>query len=70
LYGSSFRVGEARGRLEPWPEDIGGAVRSEHVPDWVLATTHPSAVLRSRNRDEDYEQLVRDIRVAVEALAG
>jgi uracil-DNA glycosylase family 4 len=70
LYGSSFRVGAARGRLEDWPEDIGGSVRSEHVPEWVLATTHPSAVLRSRNRDEDFELFVRDLRVAADTLAS
>jgi uracil-DNA glycosylase len=70
LYGSSFRVGAARGRLEDWPEDIGGSVRSEHIPEWVLATTHPSAVLRSRNRDEDFELFVRDLRVAADTLAS
>lgn len=68
LYGSSFRVGETRGRLQDWPEDFGGAVRSEFDPEWVLPTTHPSAVLRSRDRDEDYELLVRDLRVAHDAL--
>jgi hypothetical protein len=26
-----------------------------------MATVHPSAVLRSRNRDEDYEAFVRDL---------
>jgi DNA polymerase len=65
LLGASFRVGEQRGRLLPWPEPEGGA---SHPPDWVLATTHPSAVLRSRRRDEDYEQLVTDLRVAHDAL--
>ncbi len=70
LYGSSFRVGETRGRLQDWPEDFGGAVRSEFDPGWVLPTTHPSAVLRSRDRDEDFELLVRDLRVAHDALAG
>jgi uracil-DNA glycosylase family protein len=68
LYGSSFRVGESRGTLREWPEDFGGSSRAEHVPDWVLTTTHPSAVLRSRNRDEDYELLVQDLRLAADAL--
>ena len=66
LYGSSFRVGDARGTLQGWPEDL----PSRHVPGWVLTTMHPSGVLRSRNRDEDYQALVRDLRVAAEALAG
>lgn len=70
LYGPSFRVGEARGRRQDWPADIGGAAHSAHVPEWVVATVHPSAVLRSRNRDEDYDLLVRDLLVASEGLAG
>jgi uracil-DNA glycosylase len=68
LYGSSFRVGDARGQRQAWPEDIGGAARSAHVPEWVVTTTHPSAVLRSRQRDADYELLVRDLHVVRQAL--
>jgi uracil-DNA glycosylase len=70
LYGPSFRVGEARGRRQDWPADIGGAAHSAYVPEWVLPTAHPSAVLRSRDRDEDYRLLVRDLRVAADALTG
>ncbi len=66
LLGTSFRVGEQRGRLLPWPEPESGA--TSHPPDWVLATTHPSAVLRSRRRDEDYEHLVMDLQVAHDGL--
>jgi uracil-DNA glycosylase len=68
LYGSSFRVGETRGHLQDWPDTIGGVEVGDKRPEWALPTTHPSAVLRSRNRDEDYQQLVRDLRVAVDAL--
>ncbi len=64
LYGSSFRVGERRGRLGSWPGDR-HAVPEE--PDWVLATTHPSAVLRSRTREEDYAAFVADLQVAAHA---
>jgi len=66
LYGTGFRVGEARGEIRPWP-DIGDA-DDRHGPDWALATTHPSAVLRSRNRQDDFEQFVKDLRVAAKAL--
>ena len=74
LYGSSFRVGEVRGRLIDWPEprDPAHADRVAEAaarPSWVLPTTHPSAVLRSRNRQEDYEALVGDLEVARQALA-
>ena len=60
VFGSSFRVGEARGRPMDWPADVPLA----HPPDWVLATTHPSAVLRTRDREEAYAALVADLKVA------
>jgi DNA polymerase len=69
LYGRSFRVGEVRGRLIDWPR----AQQDETPPgrpEWVLATTHPSAVLRSRSRAEDYAALVADLRVARDALSS
>lgn len=67
VYGPSFRVGEQRGRLLDWPD---GAPVVRHPPAWVLATTHPSAVLRSRDRDDLYAALVADLRVAADALDG
>jgi DNA polymerase len=61
LLGSSFRVGSMRGkRLEVPDIDC----------DWVVATTHPSAVLRAPDRDAAYDGLVDDLRVAADALAG
>ena len=67
LFGSSFKVGEQRGRLLDWPADL---VAVRHAPAWVLATVHPSAVLRSRERDEMYDGLVADLRVGANALGG
>lgn len=64
LFGSSFRVGQSRGRLVAWPD----AFPVAHRPAWVLPTAHPSAVLRSKRRTEDRERLVADLRVAAEAL--
>lgn len=66
LFGSSFRVGDRRGRLLDWPTDTYPVRRPA---DWVLATTHPSAVLRSEQRDEVYAGLVADLAVAAGALA-
>jgi uracil-DNA glycosylase family protein len=68
LYGASFRVGELRGRLIDWPEPQQPDPPRAR-PDWVLPTTHPSAVLRSRSRDEDYAGLVADLVVAREACS-
>ena len=64
LFGSSFRVGGTRGALVDWPE----AFPVEYTPRWVLPTTHPSAVLRSRTRDEDLAAFVADLKVAAAAL--
>jgi uracil-DNA glycosylase len=57
LFGSKFRVGAARGEVL----DFDGRA--------VVATIHPSAVLRVRepaDRDEQYAGLVADLRRAVE----
>ncbi|MDH2413621.1 UdgX family uracil-DNA binding protein [Nocardioides sp. CER19] len=65
LYGSGFKVGERRGVLDSWPRE------SEAAPAWVLATTHPSAVLRAREaRGATYDGLVADLRVAASSLTG
>ncbi len=62
LYGASFKVGECRGRRLAWPEDR----PVDAPPAWVLATTHPSAVLRARDqRQAAYDGLVADLRLAV-----
>jgi uracil-DNA glycosylase family protein len=67
VYGSSFRVGAARGSLQAWPDGT-PPKPSQGRPDWVLTTIHPSAVLRSRTRNEDFDQLVADLHVAAREL--
>ena len=69
VYGPSFRVGESRGQVRAWPQAAGEAPAPPGLPDWVVATTHPSAVLRSRERDRDYEAFVHDLTVAADALS-
>ena len=66
VYGASFRVGESRGRVRDWPTSFAVA----RPPAWVLATTHPSAVLRADDRRSAYEGLVADLRVAAERLSA
>lgn len=62
VHGSAFKLTEARGRAMDWPE----AYDVSPTPAWVLATLHPSAVLRSRERATAYDGLVADLRVAAE----
>ncbi|MEV6734271.1 MULTISPECIES: UdgX family uracil-DNA binding protein [unclassified Streptomyces] len=69
LLGSSFRVGEQRGLLLPMPPvaalDGGEAVAGTGQ---LLATIHPSAVLRSGDRESAFSGLVADLSVAATAL--
>ncbi len=64
VYGPTFRVGASRGTALPWPQER----LTLAAPPVCVATTHPSAVLRSRTRDADLEALVSDLRAAA-ALA-
>src|SRR3954465_2699096 len=76
LFGPSFRVTKSRGVLLPWPasaQDPEAFTRAEDgAPSsaFAVATIHPSAVLRSQDRDAAYAGLVSDLQVAVKALAG
>ncbi|MGP4044727.1 UdgX family uracil-DNA binding protein [Streptomyces sp. 2A115] len=60
LLGSSFRVTQQRGTL--LEEEIHG--RKERV----VATLHPSSVLRADDREAAYRGLVSDLKVAARAL--
>jgi DNA polymerase len=82
LFGSTFRVSKRRGELIPMPDlDALGtpaaarqAEAAERSGDtgWhgarVVATIHPSAVLRAEDREAMYEGLVEDLKVAAMAL--
>jgi DNA polymerase len=50
--GKSFKVTQQRGK----PLD-------SELADLVLATIHPSAILRAENRDEMFAGLVKDLRL-------
>ncbi len=60
LLGSSFRVTHVRGTV--LEEEIHGHRRR------LVPTVHPSAVLRSDDRDAAYQGLVSDLKVAARAL--
>jgi uracil-DNA glycosylase len=74
LISPSFRITQERGRLMPWaPPGLADADDEEDSPHqmWMLATTHPSAVLRvpDENRGPAYDELVKDLKVVAGALA-
>lgn len=58
LFGPAFRVTRQRGLLFPRQGNAG----------WMMATNHPSAVLRADDRDAAYAALVADLRVAAAAV--
>ncbi|MFI6759585.1 UdgX family uracil-DNA binding protein [Micromonospora sp. NPDC050417] len=82
LLGPSFRVTRERGVLLPWPESAQRpadftrppAAANGRVgpvePTRLLATIHPSAVLRADDREEAYAGLVADLTVVARALAA
>ncbi|MEU4568575.1 UdgX family uracil-DNA binding protein [Micromonospora sp. NPDC023956] len=80
LLGPAFRVTRQRGELLPWPAsaqhpedftrvpvDSAGRV-ADAPPARLLATIHPSAVLRADNQEIAYRGLVADLTVAARAL--
>ena len=77
LISPSFRITKDRGQLLPWtPPGVGEvepADEDEDAPSqtWMLATTHPSAILRTPDeaRDAAYDALVADLKVVARALA-
>jgi DNA polymerase len=72
LLGSTFRVTRQRGVLLPWPPEQGPWAKDEDgavQAGYILATIHPSAVLRADDREGAYQGLVTDLRVVAGALS-
>ena len=77
LLGPSFRVTRQRGEVLPWPDAAqhpddfrtaplhGG---QEVPPGKLVATIHPSAVLRADNREVAFNGLVDDLKVVAKVL--
>jgi uracil-DNA glycosylase len=70
LLGPSFRITRQRGQLMPFEStllDEDAAVKAT----WIIATMHPSAVLRvpDAERPAAYDALVADLKVAAKVLA-
>jgi uracil-DNA glycosylase len=82
LISPSFRITKDRGQLLPWtPPGLPAPPVTDEADDdepdeaapaqvWVLATTHPSAILRTPDeaRDAAFAALVADLRVVAHAL--
>jgi DNA polymerase len=66
LLGPGFRLTRHRGELQQWPPAKGPFSSSELRVHSVLATIHPSAVLRadSAGREKLYDGLVSDLELA------
>ncbi|HZH19415.1 MAG TPA: UdgX family uracil-DNA binding protein [Geodermatophilus sp.] len=78
LISPSFRITKERGQLLPWTPPgadtlFAATDDDEDAPHqtWMLATTHPSAILRTPDeaRAAAYDALVADLRVVAHALA-
>lgn len=66
LLGPDFRVTRSRGVLMP---RVGHADEPAALQaGWMLATIHPSAVLRADHQEVAFDGLVADLRVAASAL--
>jgi DNA polymerase len=75
LISPSFKITKERGRLMPWTPPGTETLPADDEEDaphqlWMLATAHPSAVLRvpDENRAQAYDDLVRDLKVVAAAL--
>lgn len=68
MLGADFRVSQRRGLLLPRPPLEGEDAAYQNA--FIVATIHPSAVLRAEDRDAAYAGLVSDLRVAADVLAG
>ena len=66
LLGPAFRVTKSRGQPLPWPRSAQSPEDFLPAPDGVLvATIHPSAVLRADDREAAFAGLVTDLRALV-----
>jgi uracil-DNA glycosylase len=69
LLGPSFRVTRSRGEVLPWPDSAQQPDDFPVEPAKLVATIHPSAVLRADDRDTAYHGLVADLRVVASLLS-
>lgn len=70
LLGSAFRVTRQRGVPLPCPpyDRLGTTAEGDEANGRIVATVHPSSVLRSDDRDAAYAGLLSDLKVAAGLL--
>lgn len=70
VLGSSFRVTKQRGQPLPCPppDMLGSPATEDGNSCRIVATVHPSSVLRAPDRDAAYSGLLADLRVVAELL--
>ena len=70
LLGPAFRITRQRGQLMPFDGPVTSEDAGVHAA-WIMATTHPSAVLRvpDDQRAAAYDALVSDLRIGAQVLA-
>jgi DNA polymerase len=68
LLGPSFRVTQSRGVAMPWPDSAQRPQDFPVEPAQLVATIHPSAVLRADDRETAYDGLVADLKVVAALL--
>ncbi|MQA84215.1 MAG: UdgX family uracil-DNA binding protein [Streptosporangiales bacterium] len=71
IFGPSFKITEQRGVPLPAPrlDDVADGTGTDHPRPTVVASIHPSAVLRAKeDRDAVYDGLVADLKTAAQRL--
>ncbi|MFS8497475.1 MAG: UdgX family uracil-DNA binding protein [Micromonosporaceae bacterium] len=71
LLGPGFRITRMRGQVLPWPASAENPDEFvDHDGAFLVATVHPSSVLRADNQEIAYRSLVNDLTVVAERLAA
>ncbi len=71
LLGPGFRITRMRGQVLPWPASAENPEEFvDHDGAFLVATVHPSSVLRADNQEIAYRSLVDDLAVVARRLAA
>jgi DNA polymerase len=68
LLGPAFRVTQSRGEVLPWPQSAQHPADFPRAKGHLVATVHPSSVLRADDREEAYTNFLKDLVAAFKAM--